>query len=594
MTHNGIIQILLMFFTLLLLVKPLGEYIARVYQGQWGRTGRFLLPIEQTCYRLCGIRPDDSMDWKQYLSAMLIFNALGFLLTYGIQRLQAILPFNPQSFPGVSPLLAFNTAASFVTNTNWQAYVGESTLSYFTQAGALTVQNFISAATGMSLLMALIRGLVAENRGNLGNFWVDTLRGILYILLPISCILAVFFVSQGSIQNILPYQSIQSLQSISTLNLTPQPFNSTPAPENIEKLNTDKFSLIPMGPVASQVAIKILGSNGGGFFNTNAAHPFENPTPLTSFIQLITILLIPTALCITFGILVNDRQQGRALLIVMLLLVVPSIFLTFMAEHQTNPLLNGLPLTETINIEGKETRFGITHSALWAVLTTATSNGSIDAMLDPFMPLGELIPLCLIQLGEVAFGGVGSGLSGMIVIVIITVFIAGLMVGRTPEYLGKKIEPTDLKMAALAVLIPPLLILLLTAVAVLYSLPLAALGTTGPHGFTQALYAFSSMVQNNGSAFSGLQADNDFYAFVGGVCMLIGRYGVAIPILVMAGSLAKKKKMAQSAGTLLTHTPLFIGLLIAVVLLLGALSFFPALALGPIVEHFLLWGKNGG
>jgi K+-transporting ATPase ATPase A chain len=595
MTHNSSLQIFLTFFTLLLLVKPLGEYIARVYQGACGgKVGRFMLLIEHRCYRVCGIHPDKTMDWKQYLIAMLTLNALGFFLTYAIQRLQPLLPFNPQSFPAVSPLIAFNTAASFVTNTNWQAYVGESTMSYFTQAGALTVQNFISAATGMSLLMALIRGLTAENEVNLGNFWVDTLRGILYILLPLSCILSIFLVSQGSIQNVLPYQAIQPLQSISPLTLTPQPFNTTATPENIEKFNTDKFTLIPMGPVASQVAIKILGSNGGGFFNTNAAHPFENPTPLTSFVQLIGILLIPAALCITFGVLVKNRRQGWALLIVMLILVIPSSVMTCLAEHQKNPLIEGLPLTETSNIQGKETRFGITQSALWASLTTATSNGSVNAMFDPFMPLGELIPLCLIQLGEVSFGGVGTGLSGMIVMVILTVFIAGLMVGRTPEYLGKKIEPNDLKMAVLALLIPPLLILLLTAFAVLHSLPLSALNATGPHGFTQALYAFSSMIQNNGSAFSGLQADNHFYALIGGICMLIGRYGVAIPILAMAGSLAKKKIMAQSVGTLLTDTPLFSGLLIAVVLLLGALSFFPALALGPIVEHFLLWGKNDG
>jgi len=349
-----------------------------------------------------------------------------------------------------------------------------------------------------------------------------------------------------------------------------------------------------MGPVASQTAIKIVGTNGGGFFNTNAAHPFENPTPLTGFVQLVAMLLIPTALCISFGVLVNDPKQGWALLIAMLILVIPSVFLTFIAEHQTNPLLNGLPLTDMVNMEGKETRFGITHSALWAAFTTATSNGSVNAMLDAFMPLGGLIPLWLIQLGEVVFGGIGTGLSGMVVMVIISVFIGGLMVGRTPEYLGKKIEPTDLKMAVLAVLIPAILILLVTAVAVLNSLALSALSTTGPHGFTQALYAFSSMIQNNGSAFSGLSADNNFYTFVGGICMLIGRYGIAIPILAMAGTLAKKKKMAQSVGTLLTHTPLFVGLLLAVVLLLGALSFFPALALGPIVEHLLLWGENGG
>ena len=598
MTHDGTIQFFLVFLSVLLLSPPLGNYIARVYQGEWGAAGRFLIPIENAGYRLAGIRSTDAMNWKQYLSAMLMLNALGFLLTYATQRLQAYLPFNPQSFPGVSPFTAFNTAASFVTNTNWQAYAGEQTLSYFTQAGALTVQNFISAATGMALFVALVRGLVAEKQENLGNFWVDTLRGIVYVLLPLSCVLAIFFVSQGSIQNTLPYQAIQPLQSFSTplvtTTLQRNPLESKGDIHYTHPVETKNLTLIPMGPVASQAAIKVLGTNGGGFFNTNAAHPFENPSPLTCVVQLVALLLIPAALCITFGILVNDRRQGWALLITMLLLILPVACLTCVAEHQTNPMLQGLPLNETVNMEGKETRFGIALSALWATLTTATSNGSVNAMLDAFMPLGGLIPLWLIQLGEVTFGGVGSGLSGMITMVIIAVFIAGLMVGRTPEYLGKKIEPNDLKMAALAVLIPPLLILLVTAAAVVNTLALSALSTTGPHGFTQSLYAFSSMVHNNGSAFSGLKADNEFYTFIGGICMLIGRYGVAIPILAMAGSLAKKKKIAQSAGTLLTHTPLFIGLLMAVVLLLGALSFFPALALGPIVEHFLLWGNNGG
>jgi potassium-transporting ATPase potassium-binding subunit len=519
--------------------------MARVYQKN--RLG----PIERHCYRLCGVDPDRSMDWKQYLTAMLLLNALGFLFTYGIQRLQEYLPFNPQGFSGVSPLIAFNTAASFISNTNWQAYAGENSLSYLTQATALSVQNFISAASGMALLMAVVRGLTAQEEDRLGNFWVDTLRGILYILLPLSCLLAVFLVSTGTIQNLKPYQSIQTLES--------------------------QAALIPMGPVASQAAIKILGTNGGGFFNTNAAHPFENPSPLSGFGQLIGLMLIPAALCITFGKMVNDRRQGWAILSTMLIFTVPLVFCSVAAEYQ--------------NFEGKETRFGITQSAVWASVATATDNGSVNAALDSFMPLGGLIPLWLIQLGKV-FGGVGSGLYGMLVMVIITVFVAGLMVGRTPEYLGKKIEPYDLKMASLAILIPPLLILPMTAAAILNTEALKALSTTGPHGFTQALYAFSSMVNNNGSAFAGLQADNPFYALAGGICMLLGRYAVVIPILALAGSLAKKKKMAQSAGTLLTHTPLFVGLLAAVILLLGALSFFPALALGPIVEYLLLWSGH--
>ncbi|MEY3182389.1 MAG: potassium translocating ATPase, subunit [Pseudomonadota bacterium] len=592
MTHNATLQIIFLFLILILIAPPIGYYIAGIYQGTIRPINRFLGPLEQILYRVCGIDPHREMDWKQYLSAMLLLNALGFLVTYAIQRLQATLPFNPQSFSEVPPLIAFNTATSFVTNTNWQAYAGEKTLSYFTQAGALTVQQFISAATGMSLLMALIRGLIAEQKEHLGNFWVDTLRGILYVLLPLSCVLALFLVSQGTIQNTLPYQSIQPLQSFTAPSLS-KPQGRASAHHNSEApLSSAQVQQLPMGPVASQVAIKILGSNGGGFFNTNAAHPFENPSPLACFVQLIGLLLIPVALCITFGSLVGDKRQGWAILITMLLLTLPLVYGTCILENQTNPLLEGLPLIETANIEGKETRFGITQSAIWATFTTATSNGSVNAMLDAFMPLGGMIPLWLMQLGEVTFGGVGSGLSGMLVMVIIAVFIAGLMVGRTPEYLGKKIEPHDLKMACLAVLIPPLLIVLVTAIAVLNPLALSASNASGPHGFTQVLYAFTSMVYNNGSAFSGLQADNHFYTVVGSICMLIGRYGVAIPTLAMAGSLARKKKIATSAGTLLTHTPLFIGLLIAIVLLLGALSFFPALSLGPIAEHFLLWEKT--
>ncbi len=578
MTTNALLQITLYFFVLLILIKPLGWYMAQVYQGKSCGLNVVLGPIERGLYRVCGIPANQEMGWKQYLTAMLLFNLLGFLAVYVVQRLQAYLPLNPQHFPAVPATLAFNTAVSFSTNTNWQAYAGETTLSYFTQMTALTVQQFLSAATGMSLLIAFIRGLARRETEQLGNFWVDTVRGVLYILLPLSLLLSVFLVSEGVIQNFKAYQTISLVQS--SADITKQ--------------------TIPMGPVASQVAIKALGSNGGGFFNTNAAHPFENPTPLTNFFEMLAILMIPAALCYTFGILVNDKRQGWAVLIAMLVLLLPFVGLAEIAEQQGNPMFTNLGVDQQVqteaaggNMEGKETRFGIVNSALWATLTTASSNGSVNAMLDSFTPLGGLVPLWLMHLGEVVFGGVGSGLYGMLIVVMTTVFLAGLMVGRTPEYLGKKIEPYEIKMIAMVVLISPVMILLMTAFAVVTPLGIRSLGNPGAHGLSEILYAFSSMVSNNGSAFAGLNANTPFYNILGGIAMWIGRYWIAIPILAIAGSLAKKKLIPSSSGTLATHTPLFIMLLIGVIILLGAVSFLPVLALGPIAEHLILGGHHG-
>jgi len=568
--------------------------MACIYTDKPCGLNRILRPVETLFYRLCNIHPTQEMGWKNYLSAMLWFNLLGLLLVYALQRLQFYLPLNPQAFSAVSPDLAFNTAASFTTNTNWQAYGGENTLSYLTQMMALTVQNFLSAATGMSLLIALIRGLARHETSQLGNFWVDTVRSTLYILLPLSLILATLLISQGVIQNFKPYQTVQLLQAYTD--------SSKPLPEMSKGhaktlIPTISQQIIPMGPVASQIAIKQLGTNGGGFFNTNSAHPFENPTPLTNFLEMIAILVIPAAFCYTFGMMVNDKRQGFAILFAMLLILIPLIFITVSMEQNTNPKLTQIGILQTPqhdsfpggNMEGKETRSGITSSALWTTITTATSNGSVNAMLDSFTPLGGLIPLWLMHLGEVVFGGVGSGLYGMLMLIFITVFVAGLMVGRTPEYLGKKIEPYEMKMASIAVLVMPLVVLIFTAIATVTHMGAASIGNPGAHGFTEILYAFTSMVNNNGSAFSSLDANKPFYNFLGGIAILIGRYFIAIPVLATAGSLARKKIIPKSVGTLATHTPLFIILLVSIVLILGALTFFPALALGPIVEYLMQW-----
>jgi len=596
MDSMGLLQIVLYLAILIACVKPLGWYMARVYQGEPCGLDRVLGPCERLLYRLCSIQPHQEMNWKEYLGTMLLFNFLGFSAVYLLQRVQVFLPLNPQQFLGVAPNIAFNTAVSFASNTNWQAYGGETTMSYLTQMLALTVQNFVSAATGISLLIALIRGLSRKETTHLGNFWVDTVRGIIYILLPLSFLLAILLSSQGVIQNFKPYQKITLLQAISYQ----QPITDTSGQlvkdvEGKPQQETKNVSeqIIPMGPVASQIAIKQLGTNGGGFFNANSAHPFENPNPLTNFLEMLSILLIPAALCYTFGFMINDKRQGWMILTAMFLIFIPLTILSVTAEQQGNPAFSQLGLNQTQNMEGKETRFGITNSALWATATTAASNGSVNAMHDSFTPLGSLAPLWLMHLGEVIFGGVGSGLYGMLMLVIITVFVAGLMVGRTPEYLGKKIEPYEMKMASIAVLVMPLFVLVFTAIAVITQMGSTSIANPGAHGFTEMLYAFTSMVNNNGSAFAGLNASTPFYTVLGGVGMLIGRYWIAIPTLAIAGSLAQKKIIPSSKGTLATHTPLFVLLLVSVTIVLGALTFFPALALGPIVEHLMLWKTYG-
>jgi K+-transporting ATPase ATPase A chain len=573
MTPIGIIQICGLFAVLLLLVKPLGSYMARVYAGQSVFLCRVVGPLERWIYRVCGVHPEGEMDWKNYARSILLFHAAGFFLLYLLQRCQAFLPFNPQNLLGVAPVLAFNTAVSFTTNTNWQAYAGETTMSYMTQMLGLTVQNFVSAASGMAVLAAFIRGCARQRAATIGNYWVDMVRTVLYILLPLSIALSILLVSQGVVQTLAPAVHVTRLQGTS------------------DGRDQVAEQVIPRGPAASQVAIKQIGTNGGGFFSTNSAHPLENPTPISNALELLAILLLPAALCYTFGKMVGDTRQGWAILAAMLIVFIPLLLLCLWSEQAGNPALTGLGIDQTPgeqqpggNMEGKEARFGIVNSALWAVATTAASNGSVNAMLDSFTPLGGLAPLWLIQLGEVVFGGVGSGLYGMLVFAVIAVFVAGLMVGRTPEYLGKKIEAFEMKMATLVILIPAALILVGTAVAVITKAGLAGISNPGPHGFTEVLYAFSSAANNNGSAFAGLNADSVFYNLSLGLAMLIGRFWVMIPVLAMAGSLAGKKFIPTGPGTLPTHTPLFVVLLAGVVLLVGALTFLPALALGPIVE----------
>lgn len=603
-TKIALLQIAFFLFILLLSIKPLGRYMAQVYEGNnfWPtRIGGWL---EQLLYKICSVKADKEMDWKSYLFAMLIFNFMGLLVVYLLQRIQVYLPLNPQHLDSPDPNLAFNTAVSFASNTNWQAYSGETTMSYFTQMLALTSQNFLSAATGMSLLVALCRGISRHETKKLGNFWVDTIRGTLYILLPLSFIFALILVSQGVIQNFKPNESVHLLETINyqqpQVDTTGQPVkdsNNKP----ITETKTISEQIIPMGPVASQVAIKQLGTNGGGFFNVNSAHPFENPTPLSNFLELLAIILIPASFCYTFGLFVKDKRQGWAILTAMLIMFVPFLFFEVMTEQAGNPKLTAMGIQVSAmphaysggNMEGKETRFGIVSSALWTVSTTAASNGSVNSMLDSYTPFGGLIPLWMMHLGEVVFGGTGSGLYGMLMFVVITVFVAGLMVGRTPEYLGKKIEPYEMKMASIAVLIMPMIVLIFTALAVVTKFGLDSIANPGIHGFTETLYACTSMGNNNGSAFAGLNANTPFYNLVGGITMLISRYWIAIPTIALAGSLAQKKIIPKSSGTLETHTPLFIILLVCITILIGALSFLPALALGPIAEHLTLWGQYG-
>jgi K+-transporting ATPase ATPase A chain len=567
MSGAGIAQIVVFWIVLVLLAVPLGAYMARVYEGKATLAQKLLGPLERLLYRLFGIKPDEEHRWKRYALALMIFNVAGLILVYVLQRVQASLPGNPNDLAAVDPRVAWNTATSFATNTNWQAYGGESTMSHLVQAVALGVQNFVSAATGMAVLVALIRGFVRKHADGIGNFWVDLTRSTLYILLPLSIVLAVFLVSQG----------------------VPQTLHG--------QVVAGADHHIAVGPVASQIAIKQLGTNGGGYYNANSAHPLENPTPLSNFFQCLSILLIAAGCCFTFARMIGSRRHGWALLVTMGLLVAPFLALAAWQEQQPNPALADLPIDQAAsslqpggNMEGKEVRHGISASALWAVATTAASNGSVNSMHDSYSPLGGLAPMVLMQLGEVAFGGVGSGLYGLLMFAIVAVFIAGLMVGRTPELLGKKIEAFEMKMASLAILVPCVAVLIGTALACLAAETPGVLANPGPHGFSEVLYAFSSMANNNGSAFAGLTASQTFFATAGGVCMFVARYWIMIPVLAIAGSLARKKVVPVSAGTLPTDGPLFVVLLIGTVLLVGALTFVPALALGPIVEHLQLHG----
>ena len=595
MTTNGFLQIGLYLIVLVALAKPLGWYMARVYEGQSVWLNRLFGPVERGIYRLCGIKENEEMGWKTYGMAMLMFSTAGVLFLYALQRVQGYLPLNPPGFGAVSPDLSFNTATSFVTNTNWQAYGGETTMSYLTQMLGLTVQNFVSAATGMAVLVALIRGLARRTVETLGNFWVDLVRTTLYILLPLSFVLSVVLVSQGMVQTFSDYKKVKLLQPVTydnpVVDANGQPVLDEKGQPKTEKVTATE-QLLAVGPAASQVAIKQLGTNGGGFFNVNSAHPFENPTPFSNFLEMLAILLIPGALCYTFGRMVGDTRQGWAVLAAMVIVLVVFIVGAYWAESGGNPLLAKLGVNQTAgdlqpggNMEGKEVRFGVTNSVLWATTTTAASNGSVNSMHDSFTPLGGLAPLFLMQFGEVIFGGVGSGLYGMLIFAIIAVFVAGLMVGRTPEYLGKKIESYEMKMASLAILIMPMIVLGFTALATVTEGGKAGVFNPGTHGFSEILYTYTSMGNNNGSAFAGFGANTPFYNTTGGIEMLIGRFWFIIPTLALAGSLARKKAVPAGLGTLPTHTPLFIILLIGTVVLVGALTFVPALALGPIVEH---------
>ena len=589
MTPNGLLQIGVFFLVLLALTKPMGAFMARVFEGERTWLHPALLPLERLIYRLCGIREDQEQRWTGYAASLLMFSLASLLLTYLIQRLQGFLPFNPQGFgtahaaqgaTAMTPDMAFNTAVSFTTNTNWQAYTPETTMSYLTQMAGLATHNFFSAAAGMAIAVALIRGFARHSSEKIGNFWVDMTRATVYVLLPMSLLIALLLVSQGVIQNLSPYTKAATLEG--------------------------GTQIIAQGPTASQEAIKMLGTNGGGFFNANSAHPLENPTPLSNFIQILSIFVIPAGLTYTFGKMVKDTRQGWAIFAAMSTLFLAGVFVAYPSEQSGNPILSSLGIENHAtatqpggNMEGKEVRFGITNSALFATVTTDASCGAVNSMHDSFTPLGGLVPLVNIELGEVVFGGVGAGIYGMLMFAILTVFIAGLMVGRTPEYLGKKIEQKEVKMVMLAVLVLAASILLFSGTGAVVQFAknswlnppgpaTANLGNSGPHGLSEILYAYTSGTGNNGSAFGGISPNTTWYNLTIGMAMLIGRFLMIIPLLAVAGSLAQKKVVPASAGTLPTNGPLFVGLLVGVVVIVGALTFFPALTLGPIVEHFLM------
>jgi len=566
MTLNGWIQILLYIAVIFAVTKPLGNYMYRVFEGDRQPLPRLFGAIERLLYKLCGVDPKQHQDWKQYTVAMLVFSAITLLVTYGIERLQHVLPLNPQNFPPVAPDLAFNTAVSFTTNTNWQAYTGESTMSYLTQMAGLAWHNFMSAAIGIGIALALARGITyrlqAGAAKTLGNFWVDLVRATVYVLIPLSIPIALLLVSQGVIQNFSSYVEITTLEGVK--------------------------QTLAMGPVASQEIIKELGTNGGGFFNANSAHPFESPTPLTNFVEMLLIFSIPAAMTYTYGRMARDQKQGWVLFAAMALIFVVGVWVAYSSEAQGNPVMRGMAVDQGAgNWEGKETRFGIANSALFATVTTATSCGAVNSMHDSFTPLGGLVPLANIQLGELVFGGVGAGLYAMLIYVILSVFIAGLMVGRTPEYLGKKIESREIKLSMLYVLIFPLLILYYAGWSLIAPYGVSSLNNAGPHGLSEILYAYSSAAGNNGSAFAGLNANTLWYNVSLGLTMLAGRFLMIVPAMAVAGSLVGKKSVPESLGTFPTNGSLFVVLLVGVIIIVGALTFFPALSLGPIVEQFL-------
>ena len=602
MTTQSLLLLFVFLLVLLALSYPLGLYLAKIGYGRPIPGLGWISKIESLLYRIAGTTAESAMGWKAYAIALLAFNTLGALFVYAVQRVQAWLPLNPQALANVSPDSAFNTAISFVSNTNWQGYGGESTMSYLTQMLALTGQNFFSAATGMTVAFALIRGFSSRSSKSIGNFWVDITRSTLYVLLPLSVIFAVLLMGQGVIQNFSAYKKVTLLDPVSYSQIQNgpdgQPLKDVNGNPRLETL-TVKTQTLPMGPVASQEAIKLLGTNGGGFFNANSAHPYENPTPLSNFLEMLAIFLIPASLCFAFGRMVGDIRQGWAVLGAMTLIFVVMTVVVMIAEQQAHPALASMGIDQSMtalqsggNMEGKETRFGISASTLFAAVTTAASCGAVNAMHDSFMPLGGMVPLALIQFGEVVFGGVGSGLYGMLIFAILAVFIAGLMIGRTPEYLGKKIQSFDMKMASIAILVTPTLVLAGTAIAVMVAPGTAGIANPGAHGFSEILYAFSSAANNNGSAFAGLSANTTFYNVMLAIAMWFGRFAMIVPILAVAGSLAAKKRLSATAGTLPTHGPLFIALLIGVVVLIGVLNYVPALALGPVVEHLQLFAAH--
>lgn len=596
MSISALTQLIVFLLVLFAIAPPLGVWIAKVYEGD---LPGFLIYAEEKIYKFVGSSRDKSMTWSEYAYALVAFNALGVLFVYGVQRIQDILPLNPTVLSAPSADLAFNTAISFVTNTNWQSYVGETTMSYLTQMLALTVQNFLSAATGIAVVFALFRGFTGKSTKGIGNFWVDMTRITAYLLVPLSIVFAIFLNSQGVIQNFDTYKIATTLETTN--------YQEPKLGEDGQQIKDDQGNpvsidaktnkqIIAMGPVASQEAIKMLGTNGGGFFNANSAHPYENPNALTNFLQMISIFLIPAALCFTFGSVVGDKRQGIAILVAMTLIFVVGVVVITNAEQVGNPLLSQLGVDQSVstvqsggNMEGKEVRFGINASSLFATITTAASCGAVNTMHDSLTPMGGLVTLIMMQLGEVIFGGVGTGLYSMLIFAILAVFISGLMIGRTPEYLGKKIESHEMKLMSIAILITPVLVLAGTAIALLADAGKAGIANPGAHGFSEILYALSSAGNNNGSAFAGLSANTPFYNVLLAVVMWFGRFGVILPILAIAGSLAEKKRLGVTAGTMPTHGPLFIILLIGTVLLVGLLNYVPALALGPTVEHLMLW-----